>query len=629
MNSRESFTYKTKRNLIVLFFIFILCLLLLGCRIYSLVDKQSVNYKKKVLSQHVNETVRYNNLIEPKRGIIYDRNGRILAESKRVYKLIFDPAVLSRCKQDDIDKTVDFLVNTFTYNENDLRDLLKNKSYSNYEVLAEELNYNQIRNDYDDIVNRKYLGIHLIESYKRIYPNDNMLSDVLGFVNKNNQGSWGVEETYEDYLRGEDGREFGVINEGNYIQNKYIEAKNGNDVVLTVDQTIQYYVEQAINENLETNPKNIYVVATNPQNGEVLAMASYPNYNLNNPYDLKAYLTQEEIEKMTLEEKSVFLNRLWRNFIISDTYEPGSTYKPFVFAAALEERKVSVNNTYNCSGSKKISNINIACWKSEGHGKQTLAQALENSCNVAFMEIGQQMGKEIYYKYQHLFGFGTKTNIDLIGEGRSELHELKGIGPTELATGSFGQGFNITPLQLITSFGSLINGGYLYEPHIVKKIVNERGNIVKTTKDKIVRQAITSKTAQITKEALHTTVVDGTGKKVKIEGYDIGGKTGTAEKLPRSAEKYMVSFLGFAPVNNPQIALLVIVDEPEVKKPSSIYAQKIFKSIMEKTLPYLNVYPTINDEHENTQITNVNEINESTQSNANINSADKENNTDD
>ncbi|WP_281814228.1 peptidoglycan D,D-transpeptidase FtsI family protein [Vallitalea longa] len=608
MNSISKHTYKAKRNLFLLFFIFIICIALLIVKICSIVNADSVNYKKNVLSQQVNNSIRYNNLLEPKRGTIYDRNGRIFAESKKVYDLIFDPGVLSKCKEKDIDKTVDFLVNTYEFEESTLRDLLKNRNFSNYEVLATKLNYNDIEKDFQDISNRKYKGLNLVESYKRIYPNNNMLSDVLGFVNNNKQGCWGVEESFEGYLRGEEGREFGVINDGKYIQNMYIEPKNGNDIILTIDQTIQYYLEEAIKANLEVcKPKNIYAIATNPQNGEVLAMASYPDYNLNDPYDLTAYFTEEEIKNMPLEKKSNFLNGLWRNFNISDTYEPGSTFKPFVAAAAIEEKKVGLSETFHCSGSKTLYNRHIACWKGGGHGDLTIVGALENSCNVAFMDIGAKIGKEIFCDYQKLFGFDSKTNIDLIGEGNSTLHKQEEIGPVELATSSFGQTFNITPIQLISAFGSLINGGYLYEPHVMKKIVNEDGNIVEVNKNKEVRQVISAKTAQYIKEALHSVVVNGTAKPVSIEGYDIGGKTGTAEKFPRSENKKMVSFMGFAPVDDPKLLLLVIIDEPDVPKPSSSYAQNIFKSVMEKALPYMNIYPRIGTEQKDNTNSSPNE----------------------
>lgn len=601
LNKKTYFTYSMKRNLFFLFFIFIISIVLLGGRIYFIVNAKGSNYKIKVLTQQVNNNVRYNNLIKPKRGTIYDRNGSVLAESVKVYNFIFDPGVLSTCKEEEIEETLNFLQKNYGYKKDELKSLIKNKAYSNYELLATNMDYSEIERDFKDIKNRKYKGLHITEQYKRVYPNDNMLSDALGFVNKNNQGSWGVEETYEKYLKGEEGREFGVINDGNYIENKYIDAVNGNDVVLTIDQTIQYYVEQAIKENLDTNPKNIYVVATNPQNGEVLAMASYPSYNLNKPYDLSEFFTKEQLDNMTLEDKSNFLNTLWRNFIISDTYEPGSTYKPFVLASALEELKVNLSDKYYCNGRKVLYRNTITCWEASGHGDQTLIEALENSCNIAFMEIGEKMGKETYYNYQQLFGFGSKTNIDLIGEGESTLHKLSAMGPVELATSSFGQSFNISPIQLVTSFAALINGGYTYEPHIMKKIVNHSGNIVKVNNSKQIKQVISTKTANITKEALRSVVNKGTAKGVKIEGYDIGGKTGTAEKLPRSAKKYMVSFIGFAPVDNPQILMLVIVDEPDVKKPRSIYAQRIFKNVMEKALPYMNIYPTT-DNNENDSV---------------------------
>ncbi len=508
-----------------------------------------------------------------------------------MYHIIFDPGVLSRCKEKDVDETINFLVDDFGLVKSELEDLVANKSYSNYELVAKNLDYNDIEKEYQAIKNRSYKGVYLQEVYDRHYPNDNMLSDVLGFVNKNNQAFWGVEQTYDEALKGEEGREFGVINEGHYIRNNYMEPKNGNDVVLTIDQTLQYYVEEAIKDNLETAPKNVYAIATNPQNGEVLAMASYPNFNLNDPYNLDPFLTKEEIDSMTTDQQTKFREHLWGNFNISGTYEPGSTFKPFVMAMAIEEKKISLNTKYMCKGAKQVGKWRIACWESRGHGEQTWVEALENSCNVALMDIGAAIGGEVFEKYMRLFGFTERTNIDLIGEEAPQMHQEGSMGPAELATSSFGQSFNITPIQLISTFGSLINGGYLYEPHIVKKIVNPNGNVVSATTSRQVRQPISEETAQMIKEALRSVVENGTGKGVQIAGYDIGGKSGTAEKLPRDAEKHMVSFMAFAPVDNPELLLLVVVDEPDVKKPRSVYAQKIVKQIMEKALPYMNIYP--------------------------------------
>ncbi len=591
MKNKEFFTYSMKRKLVFLFFVFICTLALLTVRIYSIVTSEGAKYERRVLSQQVNNRIRYNQLIDPKRGTIFDRNGRVFAESKKVYHIIFDPGVLSRCDEKDVEETINFLVGAFGIEKSELEDLVVNKSYSNYELVAKNLDYNDIEEEYQAIKNSSFKGVFLEEVYDRFYPNDNMLSDVLGFVYKNNEGRWGVEQTYEEALQGEEGREFGVINEGYYIRNNYIEPKNGNDVILTIDQTLQYYVEEAIKDNLDTAPKNVYAVATNPQNGEVLAMASYPNFNLNDPYDLDTFFTKEELDSMTTEQQTNFLNRLWGNFNIGGTYEPGSTFKPFVVAMAVEEKKVALNSKYMCKGAKQVGKWRIACWESRGHGEQTLVEALENSCNVALMDIGVAIGVGIFEKYMRLFGFTERTNINLIGEAESQLHPEGSMGHVELATSSFGQSFNITPIQLISSFGSLINGGYLYEPHIVKKIVNPNGNVVSATTSRQVRQPISNETAQMIKEALRSVVENGTGKGVQIAGYDIGGKSGTAEKVPRKAEKHMVSFMGFAPVDNPELLLLVIVDEPDVEKPRSIYAQKIVKQIMEKALPYMNIYP--------------------------------------
>lgn len=594
MKKNNFFTYKMKRSLLILFFIFIIIFTLLMIKIYKLITEEGTEYKQDVISQMLYNQTGYNN-IAPKRGNIFDRNGSVLAESIKVYNLIFDPGLLSKLSEDEQNETVNFVSEKFNYSKEKLKDLIKNRSFSYYEKIMTDLTYNEIEHAYNDIITKKVKGVSFEEDYLRNYPNEDMMSDVIGFVNGSNHGTWGVEEYYDDFLQGVPGREFGVVNEGKYVEQQFIEEQNGNNLVLTIDQSIQYFAEEAINSYLKDyDAKSISLITMNPNNGEILAMATYPRYNLNKPYDLSSYFNEEEISAMTPNEKNIFRNSLWRNPVISDTYEPGSPYKAFVIAAALEEGCITKDDTYLCNGYKTVYGNRIECWKEEGHGVQTLGEALANSCNVALMDIADKMGKDSYYNYQRLFGFGKVTNIDLLGEtsAKNLVFELDQIGPVELATGSFGQGFNITPIQLISSFSSLVNGGYVYEPYLMKKILNDDGKIVEVNKSKVVRQVISNETADTIKNMLLEVVDKGTGNTAYIDGYSIGGKTGTAEKLPRGSEKYIVSFIGFAPVENPQVITLVTIDEPQVPKSDSRYAARIFKEMMEDTLPYLNIYPT-------------------------------------
>ncbi|MFP4698501.1 MAG: peptidoglycan D,D-transpeptidase FtsI family protein, partial [Eubacteriales bacterium] len=334
-------------------------------------------------------------------------------------------------------------------------------------------------------------------------------------------------------------------------------------------------------------------IVMNPNNGEVLAMASLPDFNLNDPMNLSEFYEKEEINNMSSEEKKDFLNGVWRNFAISDTYEPGSTFKPITIAAAIEEGILNRDETFLCEGYKVVHDTRINCWEKEGHGEQSITEALSNSCNIALMEIGELIGKELFIKYQKDFGFGQKTQIDLPGEASGEnlLYNVNAMGPVELATNSFGQTFNVTPLQLITSISSLINGGELLEPHLVKQIVDEDGRNIKSIDKKVVKKVVSKQTADIVKNYMFEAVLEGTGQKAQISGYEIGGKTGTAEKgFPRGKDKYIVSFVGFTPIENPEVIVLVVVDEPQVKDYDSRYASEIFKEIMTNILPYLNIY---------------------------------------
>ena len=433
------------------------------------------------------------------------------------------------------------------------------------------------------------------------------------------QGQSGIEEEYNSALSGTDGRSYKYLNEDLEQSTSVKKATDGNTVVSTVDATLQgiaekyidKFIEDYTNKNVEgPAAKNIGVLLMNPQNGEILAMAGDVDFDLNNPQDLVAngYLTQEEVDAMSEDEQLDAKNQMWRNFCISDGYEPGSTVKPMTVAAALELGVVNDSTTFLCDGGQVIvqGQPKIKCAKKTGHGIISLEGSLMFSCNDALMQMGAMIGYDNFLKYQQIFNFGLKTNIDLPGEtnNASTVFTKDTMGPVELATSSFGQGFNTSMIQVASAFSSVINGGYYYQPHVVKKILNAEGGTVETVNPVLVRQTISNKTSSLIRQYLYHTMYgtadangnNPTGKKARVAGYTMGGKTGTAQKVPRSARKYLVSFIGFAPADNPQVVCYVVVDEPNADSPatqaSSAFAQEIFKNIMKEAMPYLNIYAT-------------------------------------
>ena len=381
------------------------------------------------------------------------------------------------------------------------------------------------------------------------------------------------------------------------------EPVNGNTLVSTIDIALQSIVEKHIlafneehkNEAREGNGSlNTAVIIANPNNGEILAEASYPNYNLNTPRDLTAYYTEEQVGAMKEEERLEILNQLWKNFCVSDTYEAGSTIKPFTIATGLEVGALAGNETYYCGGSLVVSRNTkaIRCNNRSGHGIQTLSDAIANSCNVALMHAAAKMGVAEFCKYQHIFGFGEYTGIDLPGEAETVglLYDTDSMGPVELATNSFGQGFNVTMTQMVAGFSSLINGGNYYKPHLVKQIKDEGGNVIEDKAPVLLKKTISEATSEQLKKYMAQTMTDGTGKNAQVEGYTMGGKTGTAEKLPRGNMKYVISFMGYAPADNPEVLVYVLIDEPNIEnQAASRYVTTLAREIMTEAFPYLNI----------------------------------------
>lgn len=608
------FNKKMQKKLVVLFVIIALLLLGLIVRLMYIEHTSGKKYEKKVLSQQ-----KYDSTVIPyQRGNITDCKGTILATSVDVYNVILDCKVLNSDSA-DIDPTIDALITCFPQlNETDLRNLITDKPKSQYNVLAKKLSYEEIR-AFEDMQaaekeasdkksgdaekKGKINGVWFEKEYQREYPYGSLASAVVGFTTSGNLGMNGVENSYNSVLNGTNGREYGYLNSDSNFEKTVIDAQNGNDVTLTIDANIQKIVEDKIAAFEEeyrdaaregAGSKHVGVIVMNPQNAEVLAMANYPNYDSSNPRDLSAYYTQEEIDAMDDDAELDVLNQLWSNFCITYTYEPGSTVKPFTVACGLDTGTLDPNRTFICDGYETISGHDIHCVNTNGHGLETVEDALKNSCNDALMQMSYDIGPENFSKYQQIFGFGTKTNIDLPGEARTDslIYTEDQLSTINLATNSFGQNFNVTMIQVASAFCSIINGGNYYQPHVVKKITDENGNVIQEDNGTLLKKTVSSSTSELLKQYLYATVSDGTGKYAKVPGYSMGGKTGTAQKLPRGQGNYLVSFIGFAPVDNPQLLVYVVVDEPNAEEEfHSTFAQEIAKGIFEETLPYLNIYP--------------------------------------
>ena len=596
---RKKFSKNMQKKLVMLFAAIILAFVFLVGRITYINAANGEDYTRIVLEQQYDSRT-----IPFKRGDIVDRNGTKMATSERVYNVILDMKTMLS-DEDQIEPTIQVLKDCFEIDEQEVRDLMEEKPDSRYNILKKGVDYEtykKFRNIEKDT--EKYPdveGIWLEEDYVRTYPYNTLASDVIGFTVDGNVGSNGIEAAYNSILNGTDGREYGYLDDTSTVEQTVKEAVDGDTVVSTIDLQVQSIVEQHILEFNEQHKnevsvgegsKNTAVMVMDPQNGEILAEASYPNYDLNQPRDLTKYYTEEQIDAMSDEEQLEILNSMWNNFCVSDTYEPGSTFKPFTIAAGLETGILKGDENYFCGGMLHVGDHDIHCNNRNGHGAQTLKQSLENSCNVALMEIGEALGAEEFCRYQELFGFGEYTGIDLPGEGDTSglLYTPENMDPASLATNAFGQNFNVTMTQLAASFCSLINGGNYYEPHVVRQIQDENGNVTENKSPVLLKKTVSEETCEIIKDYMFGVVEEGTGASAAVEGYDIGGKTGTAEKLPRGNGKYLVSFIGYAPQENPEVVVYVVVDEPNVlAQASSGYATELASSIMEDIFPYLGI----------------------------------------
>lgn len=588
----KKFTNRMRGNLMFVFFVLIAALIGLIGRLFFISHTDGERYEKKVLSQQT-----YTSMVIPyQRGSIMDRNKTVLAVSEKVYNVILDVHLMLG-EEDYLDPTTKALTESFdTITIEKLNELIEAKPDSRYSILKKGITYDEmVQFKEKQEKNKKIKGVWFEDDYVRKYPYKTLASDVIGFTTSGNVGNWGLEQFYNDELNGTNGIEFGYMDEELNLESTVNPAVNGNTIVSTIDANVQGIVQQHIRQfNEEYGSKNLGVLVMNPNNGEILAMASNEEYDLNNPTDLTPFFTESEIKAMSEEDRLNYLNGIWRNYVISDTFEPGSTFKPFTIAAALEEDIIHKNDTFVCDGHEIVSGVPINCSNRAGHGLITLTQALMLSCNDALMQIVDKEGRKLFYDYQTFFGFGSKTGIDLPGEGYGILVKEKNLNPVELATSSFGQTFTTTMVQLASGFSSLINGGYYYKPHLVKQIINSQGAVISNQEKELIRISTSKETSDFIKNAMYETVENGTAKSAKVPGYKVGGKTGTAQKYPRSAKTYLVSFIGAVPADDPEIVIYVVIDEPQnvVKQADSSLATKLASKILNDILPFLEIYPS-------------------------------------
>lgn len=560
-----------KEKYTLVFGAFILGFTLLAGRLCYLMIFRSEELSKKALNIEQRERT-----IKAARGKIYDRNGIVLADNQAVCSV---SVIYYQIKEPQ--KVIKLLSQKLALSEEEVKKKVEKVSS------REKIKSNVPKSVADEIREAGLDGVKVDEDYKRYYPFGTLASKVLGFAGADNQGILGIESRYDDVLKGTDGKILTLTDyQGIEIENAAetrVEPVNGNDLYLSVDYNVQCYVQQAAEKVLKVKKaKRVSVILMNPQNGEIYALVSLPEYDLNEPFVLtKAY----EAEGKNQNDK---LNDMWRNPVISDSYEPGSTFKIITATAALEERKVTLQDSFFCPGFKIVEDRKIRCHKTQGHGSETFKQGVMNSCNPVFMEIGARVGAKDMLRYYHKLGLYERTGVDLPGEANSIMHKLDKIGAVELATMSFGQSIQITPLQLMRAVSAGINGGRLVTPHFALEKKNPVTKEITEYEYKEKAGAVSKETSQTLREVLEAVVAEGTGKNGQVEGYRVGGKTATSEKLPRRSGKYISSFLGFAPANHPQILGLVLIDEPQGTYYGGVIAAPVMTEIFQNVLPYLD-----------------------------------------
>lgn len=577
---------KMKRKLLFFLSVFTLSIIGLIFRIGYLQIAQGSALQELAYEQHTRDR-----LISPQRGTIYDRNGVELAKSATVTTIGVIHAQI-----EDNEQVAKVLSEKLELDYEEVKKKVDN-------IVALERIQSKVDKEIADEIRKLNLpGVKIDEDSKRYYPYSHLASHVIGFVGKDNQGIIGLEVKYDQYLKGSPGK---ILTEtdgkGRKLKDspeKRIEPIPGNHLVTTIDMTIQQYAEQALEKAIKAKGATRgSIIVMNPQNGEIYAMANQPNYDLNQPFTINKPEIQEIWDTLSSEEQYKELNKMWRNFVINDTYEPGSTFKILTSSMGLEEKVIDIDSHFHCKGYHMVGGRMIKCWRyPRAHGSETFLEGVQNSCNPVFMEVAERVGPKKFNEYMKMFGCNEKTGIDVPGEAVGIMHELKDIGPVELATMSFGQSFQITPLQLLRASSAVVNGGYLITPHFGSEIIDNEGEVIKKLEYHKGKQVISKETSDTMKKILESVVAEGTGNKAYIPGYRIGGKTATSEKLPRSSKKYIASFLGFAPAEDPQVMALVIIDEPQGIYYGGTVAGPVMKEILDNTLPYLNIKPVYSKE---------------------------------
>lgn len=572
-------------------------------RVFYLTIVRGEELSEKAETQQLKDTE-----ITAMRGTIYDSNGNVLAQSASVWNVFIDPLNIKDKKRDLI---VDEFANLFGYDADEKKEFYEKTTHQNHYELIEKKVENNIKEKLSKFVSKNELGgcIGTEQTTKRYYPYGTLASSVIGFTGSDDQGLSGIESYYDEQLTGTNGRIITAKDaKSNNIANDYetsIAATDGDSIVLTINQTIQYYLEKGLRETMnEYQAKGAYGVVMNCNTGAVLAMSSLPDYDCNEPYKLTYSKDKKAIKKLSdktakQEAESAAVQNQWRNFTVSDTYVPGSVFKTFVASAALEENVVNLNTTYNCTGSIQVDKYKMKCHYHPGHGTQTLTQGLENSCNPFFITIGQKLGVHNYFKYFDAFGFTQKTNIDLPGEASPQYYKEDQYGIVELSSASFGQTNSLTPIQVCTGLCAIANGGKLLQPYLVSSIVDANGKTVKKTETKEIRQVISADTSEKVRKMMKSVVDNGTGKNGYVAGYSVGGKTGTSTKLGESkngeGDKYIVSFGAIAPSDDPEIAMLIIVDEPNQDLGGGALCAPIAAQVTQEAMNVLGIEPKYND----------------------------------
>lgn len=625
----KKFTFSMQKKLVVLFVLILLAFAGLCVRLIWLTQEKGTQYTKQILSQQA-----YDSTTLPfRRGDIVDSNGIKLAVSEKVYNLVIDAKVMLY-REDYYEPTIKALeINFPELDINAVKAHVRDNKESSYYIPVKkdstdkmkQLTYEQISGFKAAAAeNSKIRGVWFEEEYKRVYPMGSLACDVIGFTGKDNVGFNGLEEFYNEVLNGTTGREFGYLTEDTTLERTIKPAVDGYTIHSTIDANIQSVIEKYLKQFNEEHKntvrtgngaENVGCIIQDIDTGNILGMASYPFYDLNDTWNEEMlignvmvnevgrrtgnYITQAALDAMDSETRSLQFNHLWKNFCISDTYEPGSTAKPFTVAMALETGSITGNEVYTCNGSLQRGGHTIRCHTRSGDGAVTVQNSIAWSCNVALMYMAEAVGKSDFSEFQEIFNFGLKTNVDLAGEARTVgLLYDENMGDADLATNSFGQNFNVTMIQMISGFSSLINGGYYYEPHLVDKITTSNGAVVQNIEPRVLKRTVSESTSENLIEYCTATVMETggdrrTGKTARPAGYAIGGKTGTAQTLPRGNGEYVVSFMGFAPAEDPQIAIYVVVDRPNAtKQDDAKFATGIVRNVLTEVLPYLNIYMT-------------------------------------